>query len=209
MLLQAVLFAGALSATASAEEPAPSPAQTTAAVRSVVPSAIPAYPFPEEYVVPQADEVGTTAGQFRARALMGGTLAAELGQRNGIGLGMQTVVEGMLTSVVGLRGTGFASIPFDSSPQILAARLGPSVHFLPYRRLDVGIFSDAGLATLDLFRANRTLYPVLGAGMTMDYALSSFFALHLEFSGQAGIADQGAARVIVLGSGLVGLGVMF
>lgn len=169
----------------------------------------PPYPFPEEYVVPQATEVGTTAGQIRARGFLGGTYGAELAQRHGPGLALQSVFEGMLTSVIGLRGTGFANIPFDASPQIFAARFGPSVHFLPYRRLDVGLFSDAGLATLDLFRANRTLFPLLGGGATLDYSLTSFLAMHLELSGQGGIADQGAARVILLGNALFGIGVMF
>lgn len=169
----------------------------------------PPYPFPEEYVVPKAEELGTAAGQIRVRGFLGGTYGTALGSRHGLALGMAGVVEGMLTPMVGLRATGFASIPFDAGPQILAARFGPSVHFLPYRRVDLGLFCDAGFATLDLFRANRTLFPMLGGGLTLDYALSSFFALHGELSGQGGIADEGAARVILLGSALGGIGVMF
>ena len=169
----------------------------------------PTYPFPEEYVVPKANEVGTTAGQLRIRGLLGGTYGSVLGSRQGAAFAMQSVIEGMLTSAVGLRATSYASIPFDTAPQILAGRFGPSLHFLPYRRLDVGMFFDAGLATLDLFRANRTLLPMLGGGLTLDYSLSSFFALHGELSGQGGIADEGAARVVLLGSALGGIGVMF
>lgn len=195
----AVLVLSTLSRAAAADD---SPTSASSAT-------FPAYPFPEEYVVPRATEVGTVAGQIRSRGFIGGSLAAELKERSGVGLALQAVFEGMLTSAIGLRGTTYANIPFDSSPQIFAARLGPSIHFLPYRRFDIGLFSDAGLATLDLFRANRTLFPMLGAGLTMDYSLTSYFAMHLELSGQGGIADQGAAHVLLIANALFGVGVMF
>ncbi|MFO0665525.1 MAG: hypothetical protein U0174_16335 [Polyangiaceae bacterium] len=168
----------------------------------------PDYPFPEEYVVPKSDEVGTASGQLRLHGLLGGAYVATLGDRHGSAVALTGVTEGMLTSVVGLRATGFASIPFEG-PQVFSARLGPSLHFLPYRRFDLGLFFDGGFATLDLFRANRTLLPVVGSGLTVDYAISNMLSLHGEFSGQVGIADQGAARVLLVGSATLGIVVMF
>ena len=191
--------------------PAPaSSAQAGRAEREGPPLPLPPnYPFPDEYEIPREKELGTTAGQWRIRALFGGAYGGSMKPNVSPALAMNVVTEWMLTSMIGLRWTGAATIPLGDAPQVFAGRLGPSLHLLPYRRVDVGAFFDGGLATLDLFRANRTLLPVLGAGGTLDISLTGTLAMHVEASLQGGIADIPSAPVFLMGTATFGGGVMF
>ena len=111
---------------------------------------------------------------------------------------------------VGIRASGFISVPFDGQLQIISTRLGPSVHFVPHRSVDFGMFFDAGFATVDLFRDNRTVMPVLGGGLTLDLYITHAIAFHFEGLSQGGIASRsGDARVILMPSLVGGFGFVF
>lgn len=179
---------------------------------AIAPAASPADPYPleAEYEVPVAKEVGTTAGQLRARGLAGGGLIASIRERNTASIALEGVIEKMFVPWMGLRASGFISVPFDGQLQLMSARLGPSAHFLPYRSVDVGLFFDGGLATLDLFREERTAMAVLGSGSTLDVYVTSSVAFHFEGLLQGGIASRnGDARVILMPSLLGGFGFVF
>ncbi len=169
-----------------------------------------AYPLEAEYEVPAAKEVGTTAGQLRIRGMAGGGLIASIRERSTASVALEGVIEKMFAPWIGLRASGFISVPFDGQLQLISARLGPSVHFLPYRAVDVGLFFDGGFATLDLFTDIRTAMAMLGSGTTLDVYVTSSVAIHFEGLLQGGIASRnGDARVILMPSLLTGLGFVF
>jgi hypothetical protein len=142
--------------------------------------------------------------------MVGGAYAASLGERRTATVALQGVIEKMFQPWIGLRSSGFVSIPFDGQLQMLSARIGPSVHFLPYRSVDFGLFFDGGFATLDLFRDSRTAMAVLGSGLTFDAYVTHAVAFHVEGLLQGGIASRnGDARVILMPSLIAGFGFVF
>jgi hypothetical protein len=168
------------------------------------------YPHTSEYEVPVAREIGTTTGQLRVRGMAGGGLTASMRERKTAAVALEGVIEKMFQPWIGLRSSGFISIPLDGQLQLFSARIGPSIHFLPYRSVDFGLFFDGGFATLDLFRDHRTAMAILGSGLTLDAYVTHAVAIHFEGLLQGGIASRdGDARVILMPSLVSGIGFVF
>jgi hypothetical protein len=162
---------------------------------------VPADPFAGEYAPPRATEVGTTAGQLRVLAALGG------GWDHGASLAGQGTFELMTIPWIGVRASALATAPLAWDAQLVSFRLGPSFHLLPYRRVDLSLFFDGGPALVDVATSHPTVMPVLAGGGALDVALPSYFVLHFEGLVQGGIADrQGAARTYVAPIGLAGIG---
>lgn len=159
-------------------------------------------PFAAEYRPPHAVTVGTAAGQFRIFGQSGGFIGHDLGWSG------QGILELMTLAWIGVRGSSTLTIPFGNDPQLWAFRLGPSLHILPYRRVDLSIFSEGGFSLVDVTQKHAsTIMPVIAGGGSFDVFLSSFVMIRFEGLLQIGIADRkGRAEDIVNPIGLLGLG---
>jgi hypothetical protein len=160
-------------------------------------------PFAEEYVVPKQEDVGTTAGQFRAMG--SGTIG--LGP-SGPAVGAQGTLELMTFAYLGVRGT-LAGDAFhrEGDPGVWLAKTGPSLHLLPYRRFDIGAFFEAGIGVLDPVDDHRTAMPVLSPGGTIDLWIASSWFLHTEGHIDWGIYELGQGpRAHLRFVGCAGLG---
>jgi hypothetical protein len=114
-------------------------------------SAHPPDPFAADYLVPDERDVGTTAGQvhFIASSVLGHA-------SQGTSLGGQLTFELMTIAVIGIRSTLHADMIHSAGdPSVFAARVGPSLHLLPYRRFDLSVFVEGGVARVG---------PAMGAG---------------------------------------------
>lgn len=168
---------------------------------ALAPVATPADPFADEYRPPHETELGTSAGQLRFLASAGGMIDS------GASLAGQGTFELMTIPWIGVRASTLVTAPLRNDPQLVSFRLGPSFHLLPYRRFDLSLFFDAGPALVDVATSQRTVMPVLAAGLTFEIALSSLFVLHFEGLVHGGVADrQGVAHEYVGPVGLMGLG---
>lgn len=174
--------------------------------------ALPPYPLEHEYTQPKVRELGTIPGQIRGRLFTGVALGdSRSDARVATSLAAQWVFEVMGNAFVGVRTTGFGSLGVPiagEAPQWLSLRVGPSFHFLPFRRVDLGTYLDGGFAVLDLVQRERTWAPALGAGGTLDISLTSYLALHMETGVQGGVFPTDAsAHTHWLLSGLFGFGI--
>ncbi len=161
-------------------------------------------PFAEEYKIPSADdEVGATAGQFRA---VGSSYLA-LG-RGGPSLGVHGTLELMTFAYLGVRGSLQAdAFPPARAPSAWLAKTGPSLHLFPYHRFDVSLFFEAGIGVLDPFEAHHTAMPVLAPGGTVEAWLSSSWFLRAEGHIDWGIYELGdGPRAHLREVGLLGIG---
>ena len=120
-------------------------------------------PFAREYEVPAARDVGAAAGQFRA--IGSGLLAYG---RPGPSLGLHGTLELMTFAYLGVRASLESTLlrP-DGDPMLLAGKVGPSLHLLPYRRFDVSLFFEGGVAGVDL-TGSATAMPILSPGGTLE-----------------------------------------
>jgi hypothetical protein len=166
-------------------------------------AAAPPDPFAAEYAPPKSIEVGTAANQLRLLGSAGGLV------EQGLGAAAQGTMELMTIPWIGVRGSSLVTIPFTNGPQLLGARLGPSLHLLPYQRVDLGSFFEGGAALVDVTKSSHAWMPVVAGGLTLDLAVTSFLVVHLEGYLQAGIADRGGrADVLFHPVGLLGLGLL-
>jgi hypothetical protein len=134
--------------------------------------AYPPDPFAEEYVVPKERDVGTTAGQLRAIAAG----AIGLGPHGAFDVGAQGTLEAMTIPYVGLRGTlEGAPIHASGDPSVFMAKGGPSFHLFPYRRVDLSLFFEAGVATIA-----GAIAPVVSPGATFEVWLDPNWFLRAE-----------------------------
>jgi len=160
-------------------------------------------PFANEYVVPEARETGTTAGQFRmvASGLVG------IG-RAGWELGLAGTLELMTYAYLGVRGSLQANILRPSGePFVFAAKTGPSLHLFPYRPVDVSLFFEAGVAAVDPFADHAAAMPVVSPGGTVEIWLGQALFLRAEGHIDWGIyASADAPRGYLRFVGLGGLG---
>jgi hypothetical protein len=159
-------------------------------------------PFAAEYAPPRPVTIGTSAGQFRIFGGGGGFIG------HGIGLAGQGTLELMTLPWIGVRSSSMLTIPFDHDPQLWAFRLGPSLHVLPYHRVDLSIFSEGGFSLVDITRSGkRTIMPVIAGGGSFDIFATTFLVIRMEGLLQIGIADRhGKAEEVINPVGLVGLG---
>jgi hypothetical protein len=159
-----------------------------------------------EYAVPHAAEVGTAANQFQIVGLVGGSLGAFDAGNDVLATGQGTL-EYVAIPWIGVRASSDLAIPVWGGVQPWSFRLGPSLHLLPYRRVDVGLFFEGGFATVDLFTSRRTAMPIAVGGGVIDIALSASWMVRLEGHLTLGIANtEGAATTYGYATGLVGLG---
>lgn len=162
----------------------------------------PADPFADAYRAPIAEEVGTGAGQTRLMLLGGvaGFQGAEI-------LGL-TTVEQMTIAFIGVRVTSSLVIAKPAQAQTVASlRVGPSLHLLPYRVLDVGIYVEGGLATVDPFAARRLLMPEVAGGLTVDLSFDPYWFVRLGGDAVWGVASRdGAGAERLRFSAVLGLG---
>jgi hypothetical protein len=159
-------------------------------------------PFAGEYRLPQKRELGTAAGQFRI--LGSGTLG--LGGK-GPEVGLTGTLELMTFAYLGLRGTLAAPVyrP-EHVPFVGAARVGPSLHLLPYRRVDLSVFCEGGAATVAPFTSKHTAMPMLSPGGTIEVWLDTWLLLRAEGRIDWGVYDAGRARTYLRFVGALGLG---
>lgn len=175
----------------------------------------PVYPLEVEYTAPKQRELGVIPGQIRFRLLSGAALASlrDDARRAGATWSSQFISEWMSTAYVGVRLSSFGAVPLVPRGEVsnlLGARVGPSFHFRPYRRVDVGAYTDGGFACIDIGREDGNWAPLLGAGVTLDVALGPYIALHLEANSQGGIRSlAGRAQSFWSMSSQLGLGFMF
>lgn len=162
-------------------------------------------PFPHEaeYRPPVATEIGTAAGQFRAIGSLGPALGR--GGMQGAALG---TLEQMTFAWLGVRGSTLVTVPFTGGAQLVSWRVGPSLHLIPYRRVDLGAYVDGGLALVDITKTRRAVMPAVAVGGTIDVSLTSMFFLHFEGLVHTGIASrEGVATTHLHPIGVAGLGI--
>jgi hypothetical protein len=164
----------------------------------------PADPFADEYAMPKKRQVGTTAGQFR----MVGSGMITLGGK-GSGFGVHGGLELMTFPYLGVRGslqTTFAGP--SSEPLVFAAKAGPSFHLLPYRRVDLSLFFEGGVAVVEPTKPDSTPMPMFSPGGTLELWMSHFSFLRLEGRLDWGLYDRaGQAQLYRRFGGLFGLGI--
>ncbi len=133
----------------------------------------PADPFAEEYSAPVSNEVGVGAGQVRPMLLVGvAGLSPDLSVRG--------TFEYTTLAYFGLRWSLEAQLTrFVDLPQPASARAGIGLHLLPYRRVDLGLFFEAGPALTDLAGQPR-LTPMLVGGLGLEVAISELIYYRLE-----------------------------
>ena len=160
-------------------------------------------PFAREYEVPAARDVGAAAGQLRA---IGSGLVAY--GRPGPSLGLHGTLELMTFAYLGVRASLESTLlrP-DGDPMLVAGKIGPSLHLLPYRRFDVSLFFEGGVAGVDL-TGSATAMPILSPGGTLELWVSPWAFLrgeaHLDW-GIYGAAGEPHGYLRLVGVG--GLGV--
>ncbi len=164
-------------------------------------------PLAREYDPPRVREVGATAGQVRVVATVGA------GIQNGLHLAGLGTLEFMTIPWVGLRMSSLLTIPLNTGSsgtgaQLWVFRMGPSLHLLPHKRVDLSLLFDGGVALVDIGKDTRTVMPAISPGAAFDVWLSSAFFLRFEGTIDIGIADRAnAARVYVTPLGFFGLGI--
>ncbi len=130
-------------------------------------------PFSAEYVVPTERELGSTAAQLR---FVGGGAVSVAG--DGMTAGLQGTIEVMTVARIGVRGSLQADVvSADEAPWTFAARVGPSLHLLPYRRVDLSLFVEGGAALVSPPGMELTLVPTLSPGIELDVWVSPWWFL--------------------------------
>jgi hypothetical protein len=161
-------------------------------------------PFAGEYALPRKRQLGTTAGQFH----MVGSGMITLGGK-GPEAGVHGGLELMTFPYLGVRGslqTTFAGP--SSEPLVFAAKAGPSFHLLPYRRVDLSLFFEGGVAVVEPTKPKSTPMPMFSPGGTFDLWLSHYAFLRIEGRFDWGIYNQaGQAQHYKRFAGLFGLGI--
>jgi hypothetical protein len=156
-------------------------------------------PYAALYVAPPDDDVGTAAGQVGAFA--GGLVAMG---RAGPEVGAQGTLELMTSAYLGIRASlAWTALRPSGQPMVLAAMLGPSLHLLPYRAVDIAFFFEGGFAGVDL-TGRPTAMPVVSPGLALEVWLTSWAFLRGEGRVEWGIYGQsdaalGYLRFVVVG----------
>ncbi len=148
-------------------------------------------PFAEEFAPPVAAQLGTAAGQVRLIA-GGGLIHAWPPD-----LALFGTVEWMARAFIGLRASGQVAVSrFGGGPHLLSGRLGPSLHFAPYHRVDFSLFFEGGIAGWELGERQRSALPIAVGGGAFDIALNPYLALHLEGALTWGVRTDGGGHFV-------------
>ncbi|MCP4445430.1 MAG: hypothetical protein GY811_08810 [Myxococcales bacterium] len=156
-------------------------------------------PFAGDYRPPVVKELGTSAGQVRVIGLLGARLAAGT---QPVGQG---TVEFMTLPILGLRLSSTLALGSED-PSSLFFAIGPSLHFFPYRRLDVSMFAEVGPARFALDHG-AAWSPMLSTGASLDLAISGYWFLRLEGHLAWAVYDGGGEAVTLFDpGGTLGIG---
>jgi hypothetical protein len=162
-------------------------------------------PFAGSYALPRARELGTTAGQFR---MIGSAMI--VAGRTGIQPGLHGTLELMTYPYLSFRGslqTTLAAPSGEPSP-VFVAKTGPSLHVLPYRRVDLSFFFEGGVAVANATKHDRAPLAVASPGATLELWLSHWALLRVEGHVDCGsYARAGEAIKYVRFGALFGVGV--
>lgn len=159
-------------------------------------------PFAHEYAVPKSSEVGTTAGQVRVFSSAGGQYdeAPQLFAR--------PTLEVMTIPQLGFQWSSIIAIGLDEH-DLVGSVLGSTLHFLPYRRLDLSAGFAGGAALINPFSDERQWTPVVVTTLALDVWLSSYWFLRAEsgstwtkYSVDAAPASNRLVPYFTLGIGL-------
>lgn len=165
----------------------------------------PADPLASHYEPPRARELGVTARQLRV--FLGGGAAYVHGPQ----LGLQATIEFTTLAFLGIRITSPATITrfTGDGPGIWGLQIGPALHLLPYRRVDFGLFFEAGPAWVHQFGAGASAWMArMSAGGSLAISLSTYWFLLLEGSLAVGVhAREGAAVNYLAPGGLLAVGI--
>jgi len=160
-------------------------------------------PFAAEYAIPRDRDVGAAAGQLRA---VGAGLVA-IG-RSGPELGLQGTLELMTFAYLGVRSSLESTLLRPGGgPMLLAGKVGPSLHVVPYRRVDLSFFFEAGLAAIDL-TGQPTAMPIVSPGGTLELWVASWAFLRAEGHVDWGVYGQSSEAhgyLRLVGTGGVGI----
>ena len=189
----------------AAQEPIDPPPPPEASVdKPVWSTPHPADPFAGEYAMPRKRQVGTASGQFH----MVGSGMFTLGGK-GPAFGLHGNLELMTFPYLGVRGSLQTTVfGIDAEPLVFAAKAGPSFHLLPYRRVDLSLFFEGGVAVVRPTKPDSTPMPIFSPGGTLDLWLSHYAFFRLEGRLDWGIYERAdAARIYRRFGGLFGLGI--
>lgn len=162
-------------------------------------------PFAGSYELPKEREIGTTAGQFR---VIGSAMlvAGSAGVEPGLHGTLELLTYPYLSVRGSLQTTVFA--PADEPAPVFIAKTGPSLHVLPYRRVDLSIFFEGGVGVVNATRHDSAPMAVASPGATFEVWLSHWALLRLEGHADCGFYSQAglASRYVRFGA-LLGVGV--
>lgn len=169
-------------------------------------------PFAMDRELLPATEIGTARGQTRLTVM--GALTHGNNSNQDFYLGGKASLEFMLHEFGAVRISGFQDLierDLDSlHHRFSSLRVGPALHFSPYRRVDLGPYMEAGALVVDAFRSQQSTGPEVAVGGFITIHLNSFWYLQLEL-------ERAFARVEVDGilasqhrtAALLGLGLAF
>jgi hypothetical protein len=162
-------------------------------------------PFAGRYELPQGREIGTTAGQFR---IFGSAML--VAGREGVEPGLHGTLELMTYAYLSVRGslqTTVAAPAFEPVP-VFVAKTGPSLHLLPYRRVDLSLFFEGGVGVVSATKHDSAPMAVASPGATFELWLSHWALLRAEghvdcgFYNRAGVAHKYVQFGALLGAGI-------
>lgn len=149
-------------------------------------------PFADEYRVPASSEVGVGEGQLRPM-LLGGYLA------NGGGLVVRGTTEYTASTFFALRASMEVQRSAGTALQAQSARAGAAMHLLPYRRVDVGVWFEAGPSWVQQPTGASRWAPLLVGGVSLDIGITTLLFARVEAQlGWATVAPSTYLRPAVL-----------
>lgn len=147
-----------------------------------------------------ATEIGTARGQTRLTAL--GALIHGRNSTEDFYLGGKISMEFMLHEFGSVRISGFQDlierdIDFlkyrvnSLDHRFTSLRVGPALHFTPYRRVDFGPYLEAGALIVDPFKGNTDIAPEVTMGGFITVHINSAWYLQLELERSFAHAEVG------------------
>lgn len=162
-------------------------------------------PFAGHYQLPDEQETGATAGQFR----MIGSLMLVAGEK-GIEPGLHGTLELLTYAYLSVRGSLQTTIaaPSGEPLPVFMAKVGPSLHILPYRRVDLSLFFEGGVAVIGATKADGAPMAVASPGASFELWLTHWAFMRLEGHVDCGsYAQDGLANKYVRFGALTGIGI--
>lgn len=142
----------------------------------------PENPFASDHVLVEENEVGAAPGQVQAFIL--GALVSG-GGHDDTYLGGKIGNDKILNEYAGVRFSVYQDVIESDGDSldfaVTSFRMGPSFHFFPYRRIDMGVYGEGGLAVVDLVNGKTsTKAPEIVTGGFITYHVDSAFFIQAE-----------------------------